>query len=134
MLVIHSPIPDIVGRKCVQLIGQQFWLSGELDSDLISIFMSLNDGSWHKIFFDSGVLFWELKPPMHDTQITDKFHYPCIDLFSRLPLQDCKIEDVITIDLAGKAELRLLFSNGHVLVLRDNTKGMEIACEVYPNT
>ena len=105
-----------------------------MTSEVISIFMRLDDGSWHKVFFDSGVLFWELKPPILDTQITDKFHYPCVDLFSKPPLQDCKIEDVVAINLAGTAEVRIRFSNRHVLVLRENAKEMEIAFKAHSSS
>ena len=133
MLTIHTPIPGIAGRRCVQLLCQQVWHSGVLAGEVNAILMRLEDGSWHKIFFDCGVLFWKAMPSITDTRITDDFHYPCVDLFPKMPVRDCDVVDVTTSDFGGTAELRIRFSGGRVLVLREKADEMEIAYEVYPS-
>ena len=82
MFTIHTPLPNIIGRRCVKLLCQQFWHSGVLATDVNAIIMNLEDGSWHKFFFDSSVLFWKQAQlsPAFDTLITDEFHYPSVDL------------------------------------------------------
>ena len=135
MFTIHTPLPDIIGRRCVKLLCQQFWHSGVLATDVNAIIMNLEDGSWHKFFFDSSVLFWKQAQlsPAFDTLITDEFHYPSVDLCARFPLCGLTVEQVSPLDCGNHvSELRIRFAGGHVLVLREVADDMKITHKIFP--
>ena len=122
MLVIQHPIQNIRGRVCTKLLAMQFWHRGELSSDLVSIFLGLDNGSWHKIFFDGGVFFWKEQPPLFDTQPSDEFHYPHVDLSSDFPIINHAIEDVVATEMSSdSAALRIVCGSGS-LVLNHKVK------------
>src|SRR6266516_2644983 len=49
--------PSLVGKICEALACLEFWHEGRLVEPANAIFIRAN-GGWHKLFFDSGVVFW----------------------------------------------------------------------------
>jgi hypothetical protein len=134
MLIIHSPLPDVRGRKCVRLLCQQFEHHGKLVDEVNAVFFVFDDDSWHKVFFDCGVLLWKAASPLADTQPIDGFNYPIVDLLPRFPLADRVIENVSTVELSdGTVELRLRFFDAGLFVLRERADKMDVYYEPFKN-
>ena len=82
MLETDGVVPDLVGRRCDELLVQQFWQHGVLADAADVVWLKL-DGLWHQIYLDAGTVHWRSQqaPPQQEPDSADGvFHYSLVDL------------------------------------------------------
>ena len=80
-LDIQGKHPNLAGETCDELLCLEHWHEGALVEPANVIFIQAA-GAWHKLFFDSGIIFWR-----SDVQPDMSFDAPEIDsMFRRVDL------------------------------------------------
>ena len=57
-LEIQGEPPSLAGKTCQALVCYEHWHAGTLVEPANVIFIRAG-GEWHKLFFDSGIIFWK---------------------------------------------------------------------------
>ena len=109
-LEIQGHPPSLVGKICEALACLEFWNEGSLVEPANAIFIRAN-GGWHKLSFDSGVVFWksdvEPQPSFDAPEIASA--YRLVDLGHKLDLVGRRITacDAAPTEKGAKVALQL---------------------------
>src|SRR5262245_21211775 len=98
MLMLHQPLPDIAGAMCTALFVQAYYYRGKLVSEANALFLQLEDGGWHRIFIDGGIVFWQRVDGL-DSPDQDRHLYTLTDLGTRHGYVGKRALRVDTLDL-----------------------------------
>jgi hypothetical protein len=111
MLMLHAPLPDIGGQVCEALLVQAHYYRGTLVNEANVLFLKLQEGSWHRVFIEAGIVFWQTVDRL-DSPDQDRHHFTLTDLAAAHGLAGRRLVGVATGDLPSGGELRLLFAGG----------------------
>ena len=120
-----NEIPNISGSTCEALIKQEYWYKNKKSDDVHILFLKIQNGNWHRFFFDCGVLFWKEvdAPDVFDPKLwqpsPEDFYFPQTEIGHQHGLIGQVIETIEAVDAGQWPELYIKFTNGIFLVLRD---------------
>jgi hypothetical protein len=119
-MMVTEP-PDLQGTTCTGLVLQEYWYDGAVCESAHVFFLQLDHGLWHRFFIDAGVLFWSTvtEPDVHNTTADEEFHYPQQELGAERGLLGSTLQNVEFVDTPPVYSLRLHFSGGTTLILRN---------------
>jgi len=116
-LEIDGQPPNLVGKICEALVCSEYWHEGNLFDPANTVFIRANGGS-HKLFFDSGVIFWrpdvEPQPSFDAPEIASE--YRLVDLGHRFGLVGRRITTCDAAATANGAKVTLEFEGGRSIV------------------
>ncbi len=116
-LEIQGQPPSLGGKKCDALVCYEHWHQGSLIEPANVIFIRA-DGEWHKLFFDSGIIFWksgvEPDPSFDAPEIASIFRL--VDLGHRLDLVGHRIAACDAAPTPQGAKVTLTFDSGRSVV------------------
>jgi hypothetical protein len=115
--------PPIAGKVCDALLCQEFWHDGVLEEPANVTFLQFS-GEWHRLYFDSGIVFWRDAPNAPETHGEPelKAEYRVVDVGRRYGLVGRELKGVryralpehgseVTLEFEGGT--RLVFRNEH---------------------
>ena len=121
MLEFQTPAPRIAGSHCAKVLAQEFWFAGERVSPANVLHLQTDDGSWHRISIDSGVVFWRVEPtpsvPLVPEDSEEYGSHPLVDVGARHKLLGRRLERLEVVDGPLTGELQFHFDDGRSLVL-----------------
>ena len=117
MIEVDGVQPDLAGTRCEELLCQQYWHEGELRDEADIVFLKIA-GTWHQLYFDSGVVHWrrQEETPQYEPVGKDAvFSYPLVDLGSNFGVRDRLIDDCQIRETADGETVTLIFQQGATL-------------------
>ena len=116
-LEIQGQPPNLVGNICEALACLEFWHEGSLVDPANAIFIRAN-GGWHKLFFDSGAVFWksdvEPQPSFDAPEIASAYHL--VDLGHKFDLVGRRIAACYAAPTEKRAKVALELEGGRSVV------------------
>ncbi len=125
-------IKNIVGQCCTAIRVKQFWLDKQLVAPCNVLFMQMDNGVWHRIFFDAGVLFWrENAPPdfLHEEAFTYRekdYLYKIIEPKETQELIGLIVTEVHLNQKIPLSELTFTFANQRQFTLQEVSDEQEL--------
>ena len=123
-LEIQGQPPSLGGKKCDALVCYEYWHQGSLIEPANVIFVRA-DGEWHKLFFDSGIIFWrsgvEPDPSFDAPEIDSMFRL--VDLGQRFDLVGHRITACDAAPTLKGAKVTFAFDGGRSIVFETNSDG-----------
>lgn len=119
MLEIDGIPPKLSNQVCEALICQQYWYQGKLEQEVDALFIKVKE-HWHCLYFDAGIVFWRIQeePPVSvESQPTDPFFYPLIDMSEKYDIQNFIIKDYVTEPILEGAQVSIEFENKGSLII-----------------
>jgi hypothetical protein len=109
----ETDIQELAGSVCHGALG----VGTSVDEGVTALFLN-TDGTWHRIYIDAGVLFWEPGEPDPSVELAENEEF--LDLLKPLGATSLKIEYV----RMQSGELRVTFMGQHRLVLAEEESGL----------
>ena len=119
MLEIDGIPPKLSNQVCEALICQQYWYQGKLEQEVDALFIKVKE-HWHRLYFDAGIVFWRIQeepPESVESQPTDPFVYPLIDMSEKYDIKNCIITDYATEPILEGAQVSIVFENKGSLII-----------------
>ena len=120
MLKTDGAVPDLVGKRCDELLVQQFWQHGVLADAADVVWLKL-DGLWYQLYLDAGVVHWRSarSPPQKRPEPADGvFRYPLTNLGGEIGLEGREIRgyrqseteegEILALDFGAAGTLELI--------------------------
>ena len=125
MLEIDGIPPKLSNQVCEALICQQYWYQGKLEQEVDALFIKVNE-HWHRLYFDAGIVFWRIQedaPKPVESQATDPFVYPLIDVSEKFDIKNCIITDYATEPMLEGVQVSIVFENkGSLIITHSDNK------------
>ncbi|HEY3068281.1 MAG TPA: hypothetical protein VGL09_21025 [Methylomirabilota bacterium] len=118
-LALHETLPAVAGRTCEAVLALAYYYRGKPVADDMALVLRLDDGAWHRIFIDAGIVFWQVMAALDSAAEYDRHHYTVTDLGLTHGLIGKRVRDVRTVDLAGGGEVHLVFDGAATVILRN---------------
>ena len=118
-LALHETLPAVAGRTCEAILALAYYYRGKPVADDTALVLRLDDGAWHRIFIDAGIVFWQVMAALDSAAEYDRHHYAVTDLGTTHGLVGKRLRDVRTVDVDGGGEVHLLFDGAATVILRN---------------
>jgi hypothetical protein len=119
-LDIHGTPPELAGQRCDELLCQQYWYGGSLESPANVVFLHVSS-RWHRLTFDYGNIFWsiERERPAAEALPEIEAEYRIDDLGRHLAVNGLLIQSYDTRPTLEGAEVEFHFEGGRSVTFRD---------------
>ena len=118
-LALHDTPPAVTGRACEAVLTLAYYYRGRPVPGDTALVLQLDDGAWHRIFIDAGMVFWQVMAALDSAAEYDRHHYTVTDLGTTHGLIGKRLHDVRTVDVDGGGEMHLVFDGGAIVILRN---------------
>ena len=113
---------NIIGKYCKSIIVSDFWLNGELVTELVALYLILDDNEKYKIYLDDEDNKWEIintheHPSSNDILGDDTFKYSYKDIGEKYNLINKLVTGFKELDIGDAAEATLSFNDNSALKL-----------------
>jgi hypothetical protein len=118
-LALHETLPAVAGRTCEAILALAYYYRGKPVADDTALVLRLDDGAWHRIFIDAGIVFWQVMAALDSAAEYDRHHYAVTDLGTTHGLVGKRLRDVRTVDVEDGGEVHLVFDGAATVILRN---------------
>jgi hypothetical protein len=117
--IIGNP-PELAGRRCEEILCQEYWHEGKLLEPVNAVFLKFGE-TWHRLCFDFGIVFWRSGNERPKGFSAPEFmaNYPIVDLAGKHQVKGKILDCYVSSAIPEGSQVSFRFCSGEVLTFRN---------------